>query len=216
MSAPLLFVWITIFWLGGPASCPNGRPIGKVERVTVVDNQPIQIRKAGQTNWLRAEKGTELCQGDQIRTRYQTKGRVKLKAASKSKPLEVVLGVNTRIRTIGDWYDSAVSADKEPILDVVHGVTRIAFSDKESEAFLVRTGPLTCRLAGKEVLSNWDPFKAEANHLVVDGVVLCPTDSSVVEARQGAWIEVVRGRVAPPRKPPQLLGDVFDRATTLK
>ncbi|HEY5565276.1 MAG TPA: hypothetical protein VIL33_06770, partial [Rhodothermia bacterium] len=128
--SPLVPALIAMYILRIPAAhndygiCGDREPIGRVVDVMSVDNQPVQIRRAADTVWISAEKGASLCEGDQIRTRFRSRVRIRV-AASGGPPIDIVLGVNARVRATGSWGGDPQKSAEPAVLDLVHGVVRL-------------------------------------------------------------------------------------------
>jgi len=194
--------------------CSDGPAIGSIVDVRIEENEPVQIRRQHDSGWAKAEKGMTLCTGDQIRSRFRSKAHVLLKDGRGGQEVDVVVGVNTRIRTTGDWNGRQEKSQNAPVLEVVHGVVRLKLADEETGAVdLVRTGPSTCRLAGEGILANWDPFKREANYVVEKGDVSCMFNDSTVVVGAGKSLEIASGVPGRVKPTVPLILDAFTRAT---
>ena len=197
--------------------CGDREPIGRVVDVMTVDDQPVQIRRAGDAVWISAEKGATLCEGDQIRTRFRSRARIRV-ATSSGRPIDVVLGVNARVRTTGRWGGDLQTSAEPAVLDVVHGVVKLqeatGYADR-SGIQLVRVGPTVCGFHGGEVLANWDPFKQEANFVVQSGRVECSFPDSTYTVHPGSRLEIVRGEPVPIEAVSALIRRTFAKATEM-
>jgi len=215
MVSPLFFFLVLTGLYGlRTQDCSQEAAIGVVVNVKIVDGQPVQIRRAGVDAWGHAESGTMLCTGDQVRARFRSRARVRFRDSRDAEDVEVTVGVNTRIRTVGVWDPDAASPVAPLVLDIVHGVVELTATDRsESVAHLVRTGPTTCSYSGKRILANWDPFKREANFLVEEGRMSCGFEDSMIVIHGGESLEIVRGHPQKVKRPVPLILDSFVRAT---
>jgi hypothetical protein len=104
-----------------------------------------------------------------------------------------------------------------PVLEIVHGVVRIAAAQVNGPVpNTIRTGPFDCEVFGSVILSNWDPFKKEANHVVEEGRVSCTTPDTVAIAESGQSIELAVGHRPILTETSPLLLEAFSRATRLR
>ena len=197
--------------------CGDREPIGRVVDVMTVDDQPVQIRRAVDAVWMSAEKGETLCEGDQMRTRFRSRARIRV-AAPSGRPIDIVLGVNARVRTIGNWGGGQQKSAEPAVLDVVHGVVRLRGETGNADPSgiqYVRTGPTVCAFHGGEALANWDPFKREANFVVQSGRVECSFPDSTYTIHPGSRLEIVRGEPVPVEPVSSLILRTFEGATEM-
>lgn len=193
------------------STCGDRTPIGRIVDLKIVGDQPVEVRRAGEAMWIRADEGLTICSADQIRSRFRSRARVTIGAEAAGGPIDLVIGVNGRIRTSGQWGSAAADASDPPVVEIIHGVARI--SVPAGSSYYLRTGPTTCALGGGEALSNWDPFKREANYVVLSGSVSCAIDDSAVSVNPGHRLEIIGGAPMPLKATTPLMLDVFTSAT---
>lgn len=215
---PLLLSLVMVSAAGGlrEPGCPEEKAVGYVADIQIADDEPVEVRRDGETTWHPVSAGTTLCGGDQVRTRFRSRAIVRLTDGGREGAIDVVIGVNTRIRTTGDWSADSTNSTSAPVLELVHGVVRLSAPRRPDErVHFLRTGPTTCRYAGDEILANWDPFKGEANYLVADGRVSCSLADSTLVIDAGESLEIIRGAPQPSRPPVPLILESFGRATRM-
>lgn len=216
MLALLIVITIGTSFTESYSDCGDREPIGRIVDIWSVDKQPVQLRRNGAIAWVAADKDVTICVGDQVRTRFRTRARVRL-APRVGNPIDVVIGVNSRIRTTGDWSGREVDVAGPPILEIVHGVIRLRgdIGRLEMPAH-IQSGEALCGFEGGETLSNWDPFKRETNVIVISGHVGCSLADSTISVDAGHRLEIIRGEAQPIRPTSPLILETFERAAKSK